>query len=155
MGAGLALYFSKAISRLDRQESKPKQSSISVSRLNTTAIMPSIGGWPSDCSNLVASQFAAKNYYTGELSGARHVLGQGNVRPLSFFQSLIQSIGLQNLQKDSPAESSMAELVAFKSQMAEAVSFIRKRIKPFSVPEIRRLLLRAVSVLVASPKVIQ
>jgi phosphatidylinositol 4-kinase len=39
--------------------------------------MPNIGGWPSDSSNLVASQFASKNYFTGELSGARHVLGKG------------------------------------------------------------------------------
>lgn len=98
--------------------------------------MPNIGGWPSDSSNLVASQFAAKNYYTGELSGARHILGQG----------------LQNLEKGSPAESSTAELLAFKSQMAEAVANIRSKTMPFSVPEIRRILLRAVSVLVASPK---
>lgn len=61
MGAGLALHFCKAISRLDRQES----------------LMPTIGGWPSDSSNLVASQFAAKNYYDGELSGARLVLDKG------------------------------------------------------------------------------
>lgn len=61
MGAGLALHFCKAISRLDRQES----------------LMPMIGGWPSDNSNLVASQFAAKNYYDGELSGARLVLDKG------------------------------------------------------------------------------
>lgn len=39
--------------------------------------MPNIGGWPSDSSNLVASQFASKNYHTGELSGARLVLSQG------------------------------------------------------------------------------
>lgn len=115
--------------------------------------MPNIGGWPSDCSNLVASQFAGKNYYTGELSGARHVLGQGESLLYDHHQSITQRTGLQNLQKGSPAESSQAELLAFKSQMAEAVSNIRKKIKPFSVPEIRRLLLRAVSVLVASPTV--
>lgn len=63
MGAGLALHYSKAISRLDRQET----------------IMPSIGGWQSDCSNLVSSQFAAKNYYDGELSGARHVIREGEL----------------------------------------------------------------------------
>ncbi|WVQ84613.1 hypothetical protein IAT38_006768 [Cryptococcus sp. DSM 104549] len=119
MGAGLALHFSKAISRLDRQET----------------IMPSIGGWPSDSSNLVASQFASKNYFTGELSGARMILAKG----------------LNDLQEGSPAESSVAELAAFKSQMAQAVSNIRTKNKPFSVPEIRRILLRAVSVLTASP----
>ncbi|OWZ76646.1 phosphatidylinositol 4-kinase [Cryptococcus neoformans Bt85] len=118
MGAGLALHFSKAISRLDRQET----------------IMPNIGGWPSDSSNLVASQFASKNYHTGELSGARLVL----------------SYGLSDLQKGSPTESSQAELVAFKSQMAQAVSNIRINSKSLDVPEIRRLLLRGVSVLVAS-----
>ncbi|OCF44647.1 phosphatidylinositol 4-kinase [Kwoniella heveanensis CBS 569] len=120
MGAGLALHYSKSISRLDRQET----------------IMPSIGGWPSDSSNLVSSQFAAKNYFTGELSGARLVLTKG----------------LSNLQEGSPAESSAAELFAFKSQMAQATSNIKTKTKPFTVPEIRRILLRAVSVLVASPK---
>ncbi|KJE03847.1 phosphatidylinositol 4-kinase [Cryptococcus gattii NT-10] len=118
MGAGLALHFSKAISRLDRQET----------------IMPNIGGWPSDSSNLVASQFASKNYHTGELSGARLVLSQG----------------LSDLQKGSPTESSQAELVAFKSQMAQAVSNIRIKSKTLDIPGIRRLLLRGVSVLVAS-----
>ena len=47
----------------------------------------------------------------------------------------------------------MAEMQAFKAQMAEAVMSIRNKSKPFSVPEIRRLLLRAVSVLVHSPHV--
>jgi phosphatidylinositol 4-kinase len=61
MGAGLALHYSKAISRLDRQET----------------IMPVIGGWRSDCANLVSSQFASKNYYDGELSGARHIIREG------------------------------------------------------------------------------
>ncbi|WRT70200.1 uncharacterized protein IL334_007194 [Kwoniella shivajii] len=120
MGAGLALHFSKAISRLDRQET----------------IMPNIGGWPSDSSNLVASQFAAKNYFNGEISGARLILTQG----------------LNNLQGGSPAESSAAELQAFKTQMAQATVNIRTKTKPFTVPEIRRILLRAVSVLVASPQ---
>ncbi len=78
MGAGLALYFSKAISRLDRQESASRVYSAMCSLLvPPPAIMPNIGGWPSDSSNLVASQVAAKNYYTGELSGARLILGQG------------------------------------------------------------------------------
>nr|XP_018260847.1 phosphatidylinositol 4-kinase [Kwoniella dejecticola CBS 10117]OBR83005.1 phosphatidylinositol 4-kinase [Kwoniella dejecticola CBS 10117] len=120
MGAGLALHFSKSISRLDRQET----------------IMPNIGGWPSDSSNLVASQFAAKNYFTGELSGARLILTQG----------------LSNLQEGSPANSSPEEMLAFKSQMAQATSNIKTKNKPFTVPEIRRILLRAVSVLVASPR---
>ncbi|WVR07656.1 hypothetical protein IAU60_004698 [Kwoniella sp. DSM 27419] len=120
MGAGLALHYSKAISRLDRQET----------------IMPNIGGWPADSSNLVSSQFAAKNYFNGELSGARHVLVKG----------------LDDLQEGAPAESSVAEQLAFKAQMAKATSNIRTKTKPFTVPEIRRILLRAVSVLVASPK---
>ncbi|KAK8853241.1 hypothetical protein IAR55_003943 [Kwoniella newhampshirensis] len=119
MGAGLALHFSKAISRLDRQET----------------IMPSIGGWPSDSSNLVASQFASKNYFMGELSGARKILLNG----------------LSKLQEGSPAESSAEEQLAFKSQMAQAVSNIHTKTKPFTIPEIRRILLRAVSVLTASP----
>ena len=46
-------------------------------QIDFIAIMPRIGGWPSDSSNLVASQFASKNYFLGELSGARHILGQG------------------------------------------------------------------------------
>nr|XP_031861737.1 uncharacterized protein CI109_002970 [Kwoniella shandongensis]KAA5528809.1 hypothetical protein CI109_002970 [Kwoniella shandongensis] len=120
MGAGLALHFSKAISRLDRQET----------------MMPVIGGWPSDSSNLVASQFASKNYFMGELSGARKIL----------------LTGLNDLQEGSPAESSAAEQLAFKSQMAQAVSNIRTKTQPFAVPEIRRILLRAVSVLTASPQ---
>lgn len=99
-------------------------------------MMPTIGGWPSDCSNLVASQFAAKNYFTGELSGVRHVVEQG----------------LKNLEKGSPVHSSEGELLAFKSQMAQAVATIRQK-KSFAVPEIRRILLRAVSVLTASQKV--
>ncbi|ODN73286.1 hypothetical protein L202_07835 [Cryptococcus amylolentus CBS 6039] len=118
MGAGLALHFSKAISNLDRQEST----------------MPSIGGWPSDSSNLVASQFASKNYFTGELSGARLILAKG----------------LSDLQEGSPTESSEEELVAFKSQMARAVSNIKTKSKPIDIPQLRRLLLRAVSVLISS-----
>jgi len=77
MGAGLALHFSKAVSRLDRQESKSGTRRRDAQLSFPTAVMPNIGGWSSDCSNLVVSQFAAKNYYTGELSGARHILGQG------------------------------------------------------------------------------
>lgn len=119
MGAGLALQYSKAISKLDRQES----------------MMPNIGGWPSDNANLLASQFAVKNYYTGQLSGARHVLEQG----------------LENLQKHSPGESTAQQLLAFKTQMADAVRIVRRKEKPMPVREIRRLLLRAVSVLVAAP----
>ncbi|GMK56681.1 hypothetical protein CspeluHIS016_0305210 [Cutaneotrichosporon spelunceum] len=118
MGAGLALHFSKAISRLDRQET----------------MMPVIGGWKSDCSNLVSSQYAAKNYYDGELGGARHILSEG----------------LQSLQKDAPATTSKPERVAFKSQMADAINKVHTK-DALSVVEIRRLLLRAVSVLIASP----
>lgn len=118
MGAGLALHFSKAISRLDRQET----------------MMPVIGGWQSDCSNLVASQFAAKNYYDGELSGARHVLREG----------------LGSLQKDAPATTSDKERHAFKQQMASAINKVHTK-DALSIVEIRRLLLRAVSVLIASP----
>ena len=137
MGAGLALHYSKAISKLDRQET----------------MMPNIGGWMSDSSNLVASQFAAKNYFHGELSGARHVLGQGElVRTPRIPQSAHIATGLANLQKGSPAASSQAELQAFKSQMAEAVRNIKQK-QPFSVPDIRRLLLRASSVLASSPTV--
>jgi phosphatidylinositol 4-kinase len=77
MGAGLALHFCKAISRLDRQESESPRSICCMSTIDRAGIMPNIGGWPSDSSNLVSSQFAAKNYYMGELSGARHVLEQG------------------------------------------------------------------------------
>ncbi len=116
--------------------------------------MPNIGGWPSDSSNLVASQFATKNYFHGELSGARLVLGKGpQLLYLVRSRPLIFLLGLQELQKDSPAESSVQELHAFKSQMSDAVNNIRRKTKPFTVPEIRRILLRAVSVLVASPRV--
>ena len=116
--------------------------------------MPNIGGWPADSSNLVASQFAAKNYFNGELSGARHVLGQG----ASFLNGLVGACGadafsgLANLQKGSPVESSVAELTAFKTQMADAVRKIRMK-DHFSVPDIRRLLLRASSVLTSSAQV--
>ncbi|BEJ13679.1 hypothetical protein CspHIS471_0308530 [Cutaneotrichosporon sp. HIS471] len=118
MGAGLALHFSKAISRLDRQET----------------MMPVIGGWQSDCSNLVVSQYAAKNYYDGELGGARHILREG----------------LQSLQKDAPATTSNKERLAFKAQMADAINKVHTK-DALSVVEMRRLLLRAVSVLIASP----
>lgn len=78
MGAGLALHFSKAISKLDRQECELIPRLLLRSSSNVTvALMPNIGGWPADSSNLVASQFASKNYHYGELSGARLVLGQG------------------------------------------------------------------------------
>jgi phosphatidylinositol 4-kinase len=42
-----------------------------------SAAMPDIGGWLPDSANLFASQFAAKNFYSGELSGARIVLNTG------------------------------------------------------------------------------
>jgi hypothetical protein len=61
--------------------------------------------------------------------------------------------GLANLQQDSPAFSSEQELLAFKSQMSEAVNRLRNKNKPFAVPEIRRFLLRSVSVLISSQKV--
>lgn len=120
MGAGLALQYSKAISRLDRQET----------------IMPVIGGWQSDCSNLVASQFAAKNYYDGELKGARHIITEG----------------LRSLQKDSPAVSSFEERAAFRQQMNEAMAKANTK-QALSVPDMRRLLLRATAVLIATPGV--
>jgi phosphatidylinositol 4-kinase len=66
---------------------------------------------------------------------------------------LTRSEGLKDLQKGSPTESSDAELVAFKSQMAEAVAKIRSRTAPYSVPDIRRILLRASSVLASSRQV--
>lgn len=116
-----------------------------------SAIMPTIGGWPSDCANLVASQFAAKNYFHGELSGARHILGRGEslLKVTCIYEADVP--GLEGLQKDSPAFSSIAELLAFKSQMAKAVHNFKTKTKMMHVPDIRRLLLRAVSVLVASP----
>lgn len=60
--------------------------------------------------------------------------------------------GLANLQQGSPTESSLAELAAFKSQMAKAVSDIRAKSNAISIPEIRRLLLRASSVLASSSR---
>lgn len=114
--------------------------------------MPNIGGWPSDSANLLASQFAAKNFYTGELSGARLVLEQGNFT-LCMFKTFLTLSGLQDLQKDSPATSSQRELQAFKRQMAEAVRNIKTKTRPLSIPDVRRLLLRAASVLIASPRV--
>lgn len=68
-------------------------------------------------------------------------------------QGLIRVPGLANLQQDSPAFSSEQELLAFKSQMSEAVNRLRNKNKPFAVPEIRRFLLRSVSVLISSQKV--
>lgn len=68
-------------------------------------------------------------------------------------QSLSFAPGLANLQQDSPAFSSEQELLAFKSQMSEAVNRLRNKNKPFAVPEIRRFLLRSVSVLISSQKV--
>lgn len=41
--------------------------------------MPVIGGWASDNANLLASQFAAKNYFAGEQSGFRLILRQGEL----------------------------------------------------------------------------
>lgn len=114
--------------------------------------MPNIGGWPSDSANLLASQFAAKNFYTGELSGARLVLEQGNFT-LFTFKTFLTLSGLQDLQKDSPATSSQRELQAFKRQMAEAVQNIKTKTRLLSIPDVRRLLLRAASVLIASPRV--
>ena len=60
------------------------------------------------------------------------------------------TLGLNNLQQGSPALSSLAELTAFKSQMAQAVQSIRNKTHAPSIPDIRRLLLRASSVLAAS-----
>jgi hypothetical protein len=68
-------------------------------------------------------------------------------------QGLCHVLGLANLQQDSPAFSSEQELLAFKSQMSEAVNRLRNKNKPFAVPEIRRFLLRSVSVLISSQKV--
>lgn len=88
MGAGLALHYSKVISSSDRKESQSHPSSIykPCSSLTTLtqrlpalspASMPAIGGWASDNANLLASQFAAKNYFAGEHSGFRLILKQG------------------------------------------------------------------------------
>ncbi|KAL1412783.1 Phosphatidylinositol 4-kinase stt4 [Vanrija albida] len=117
LGAGVALHFAKAVSRLDRQES----------------IMPQIGGWSSDYSNLLSSVFASKNYYEGELSGARHVLQEG----------------LGQMQKGAPAESTYEVRQAFKQQMADAVAKVPTK-EALRATEIRRLLYRAVNVLIAS-----
>lgn len=80
MGAGLAMQYAKAIPRSDRQESKPTFSFLLcqyVEVFSILALMPRIGGWVSDSANLLASQFAAKNYFSGELSGARWAMEQG------------------------------------------------------------------------------
>jgi phosphatidylinositol 4-kinase len=79
MGAGLAMQYSKAIPRSDRQECKcltPAGSQELITHC-IPALMPRIGGWVSDSANLLASQFAAKNYFSGELSGARWAMEQG------------------------------------------------------------------------------
>lgn len=80
MGAGVAMRYAKAISRLDRQEGEHTRTAGMPTGTDGTLLvvaMPNIGGWQADSSNLLASQFAAKNYYSGELSGARFVLDSG------------------------------------------------------------------------------
>jgi phosphatidylinositol 4-kinase len=117
--------------------------------------MPNIGGWQADSSNLLASQFAAKNYYSGELSGARFVLDSGKhyLERIQGPSSLSRTIysGLENLEKLAPNSSSTDQLAAFRQQMAEAMANIETKSQTMPVPAIRRLLLRAVSVLTSSP----
>lgn len=120
-GAGLALHYAKAISKMDRHES----------------IMPDIAGWPADSSNLLASQISSKNFYSGELSGAR----------------LMLSDGLMDLHRSAPRHTSPSELVAFRQQMSRVLKDIRNKHTVLPVPALRRLLLRAVSVLIASPNI--
>lgn len=99
--------------------------------------MPSIGGWIPDNANLLSSQLAAKNFFAGELSGTRFVLGQG----------------LNALQESSPAQSSNEVRLAFRRQMADALNKVNSGGKPMPTAELRRLLLRAVSALQSSREV--
>lgn len=119
LGAGLAMQYAKAISRMDRQET----------------LMPNIAGWPTDSANLLASQFSAKSFFAGELSGARLMLAEG----------------LAELHRPAPEQTSPGELKAFRQQMGQALRDIRSKNIVMAVPALRRLLLRAVSVLIASP----
>ncbi|KAJ9109753.1 hypothetical protein QFC19_001983 [Naganishia cerealis] len=121
MGAGLAMEYSKAIPRSDRQEN----------------LMPRIGGWVSDSANLLASQFAAKNYFSGELSGARWAMEQG----------------LGDIGTTAPNLSSVVELSAFQKQMTDALQNVRTGGPAMGTPALRRLLLRATAVLIDSPMI--
>lgn len=106
-------------------------------KLSFSASMPAIGGWASDNANLLASQFAAKNYFAGEHSGFRLILKQG----------------LRDLQQDSPSLTSFSEITALKTQMASALKAIDDKTSTFSIPDLRRLLFRAASVLISSESV--
>ncbi|KAJ9110206.1 hypothetical protein QFC20_003058 [Naganishia adeliensis] len=119
MGAGLAMQYAKAISRSDRQET----------------LMPRIGGWVSDSANLLASQFAAKNYFSGELSGARWAMEQG----------------LGDIGMTAPNFSSVVELTVFRKQMTDALQNVRMGGPSMGTSALRRLLLRATAVLISSP----
>ncbi len=99
--------------------------------------MPNIAGWPSDSANLLASQFAAKQYFSGEVSGVRLALGRG----------------LANLSEEAPPLSSPPELSAFRLQMAQALQAVQSKATAMKTSALRRLLLRAVAGLITSPNV--
>jgi hypothetical protein len=61
--------------------------------------------------------------------------------------------GLNNLEKLAPHYSSADQLAAFRQQMADAVANAQTKAQVMPIPALRRLLLRAVSVLSASPTV--
>lgn len=121
MGAGLAMQYAKAISPLDRQETAT----------------PNIAGWPSDSANLLSSQFAAKQFFTGEVSGVRLALGKG-LADLSLQAPLIG--GSANELKE-----------AFRHQMAQALKAVQSKTSTMKTAALRRLLLRAVALVISPP----
>ncbi|EJU05379.1 atypical/PIKK/PI4K protein kinase [Dacryopinax primogenitus] len=108
-------------------------SAVSPSERKIAPIASPWSNWKPDRAKVFTSHFAAKEHYAGEGAGLR-LYGQG---------------GLQRLQKSVPAAASTEEIRAMKQQMSRAIQEIGDRTSNFTVQDMRRLLFRCTSVLIA------
>ncbi|KZO97923.1 atypical/PIKK/PI4K protein kinase [Calocera viscosa TUFC12733] len=108
-------------------------SAISPSERKIAPIASPWSNWKPDRAKVFTSHFAAKEHYAGEGAGLR-LYGQG---------------GLQSLQKSTPHAASVEEIQAMKQQMSKSIQDIGNRTSSFTVQDLRRLLFRCTSVLIA------
>ncbi len=127
--------------------------------LRTSAATPNIAGWPSDSANLLSSQFAAKQFFTGEVSGVRLALGKGKsihepLVPINLLQLAI-STGLADLSLQAPLIGGSANELkeAFRHQLAQALKAVQSKTSTMKTAALRRLLLRAVALVISPPGV--
>lgn len=109
-------------------------------------------GWKPDRSKALASQIACKEHFSGESEGFR-LQATGNLsRTLSFF-ILNRFLDSAGIEKIPPMITPPSIRNSLKVAMVQAIRDVQNKTSPLTIPELKRLLFRCASVLVASPHV--